>query len=370
MSFSFSSLVRLIVVTGLGVTLLAIGLSKLDPPRPNLRTPAATKYFNVNEYLIKQYDRAPRWIDTETGEVVTSILDDGDVLEAASCAPWVDEKGQHQVVGRWSSRTSTGPMSISTDFGLARYSFPGGQLLDHVSTDIVPVGPPCWFPGKQARVLFVAGDGELYQYAFESDPYVKELEPAAKRDEKPTVLRWRCPKPGEGEVFLSDVTWPEDPRMIGYVIVALREQSRGTNPLRPFTATSLWWLKLDHAGTEIVEVGRLLLPPDPDHPARELDERSPTIGTLPGGKLALAYLSEGEGKKSGWELHVAPIEFEGDHHSPVAHEASGVRLSTECLPSHPSFSADGRWLNAIVESSQTNGRILRLPVTQLFRPSS
>jgi hypothetical protein len=370
MSFSFSSLVRLIVIMGLGAIILAVGLSKLDPPRPNLRKRVATKYYNINDYLIKQRDRSPRWIDADTGQVVSSPLDDGDVLEAASCAPWVDEKGQHQVAGRWSSRTDMGPMSISTDFGLARYSFPSGRLLDHVSTEIIPVGPPCWFPGNRARILFVGGDGDLYQYAFEPDDYAKNLDPDAHRDEKPMPLKWRCPKPGLGKVFLSDVSWPEDPRLIGYVLVALREQSPGTEPLRSFSGTTLWWLKLDLAGTEIVEAGRLLLSDCPDRFDSEVDHRSPTVGTLPGGKPAVAYLVESGKNKPGWELRIAPIEFEGDHRVPIAHKSKSVRLSTECLPSHPSFSADGLWLNAIAESSMTNGRIVRVPVSHLFRPAT
>ncbi len=139
-------------------------------------------------------------------------------------------------------------MSISTDFGLARYSFPDGQVLDHVSTEIVPVGPPCWFPGDRARILFAGGDGELYHFAFEADSLAKELDPEAGRDERPIPLAWRCAKPGLGKVFLSDLTWPEDPRLMGYVVVSLREQAPESEALRSFTGTALWWLKLDLRG--------------------------------------------------------------------------------------------------------------------------
>jgi phosphatidylserine decarboxylase len=368
MSFSFSSLVRLIVIMALSTTMLAIGIAKLDPPRPVWRNRVAARYSNLNEFFMNFTERTPRWLDAESGRVVSSPLDDGDVLEAASCSPWVDEKGQFQVAGRWSSRTSMGPMSVSTDFGLARYSFPAGQLLDHVSTEIVPVGPPCWFPGTRARILFAGGDGELYHYAFEADPFEKGLDPEAKRDARPIPLKWRCPKPGLGKVFLSDLTWPQDPRLIGYVVVALREQSPDSETLRAFTGTSLWWLKLDFAGTEIVEVGRLLLPADDSDPNNTIDSRSPTVGTLPNGKTVLAYLTEGK-RKLGWELRVAPIEFEGDQHIPRARAATGALLSTGCQPAHPSFSADGRWLNAVAESTEPNGRIIRLPLSGLFPAS-
>ena len=132
-------------------------------------------------------DRTPRWLDAETGTVTTFPIEEGDVLEAASCSPWVDEKGRHQVIGRWSSRTKDGPMSMSTDFGLARYMFPSGQLLDHVSTDIVPVGAPSWFPGTRANILFAAGDGNLYKYAFETEAGVRSGEEARAAT---TVPRW------------------------------------------------------------------------------------------------------------------------------------------------------------------------------------
>src|SRR3954468_14182751 len=166
MSFSFSSLIRLLVLLALGATMMAVGISRLDPPKPAWRVRRPAQYSNINEYFLDVRDRTPRWLDVQTGQVKAQALSDGDVLEVASCAPWVDERGRTQVVGRWSSRTKDGPMSMSQDFGLARYTFPGGEMLDHASPEIVRVGPPCWFPGTRARILFVAGDGMLYHYAF------------------------------------------------------------------------------------------------------------------------------------------------------------------------------------------------------------
>jgi hypothetical protein len=365
MSFSFSSLVRLLVVLGLGSTLMAIGLSKLDPPSPEWRTLVAAKYSSLNEYFMKTANRTPRWIEAETGQVVGFPLEDGDVVEAAACSPWVDEKGQHQIAGRWASRTRMGPASISTDFGIARYQIPSGKMLDHVSTEIVPVGPPCWFPGLRARILFAGGDGELYHYAFEPDAQVKQTDPEAGRDLAPARLTWRCPRPGRGEVFMSDVSWPDQPTLEGYVIVALRELSDDAGPRNSYTKTGLWWLKLDLAGTEIVEVGRLLLP-DVDHPdATPGDRRTPAVGTLLDGRLALAYVAD-LGLHRGWELRVAPIEFQGDHHVPAVFEASSVPLATDCQPAPPSFSADGRWLNAIEATPNLGGRIIRIPLDRAF----
>ena len=153
MSFSFSSLIRLIVLLALTATMLAVGLARLDPVRPERRTRCMTRFSNINEYFLDVADRIPRWLDSEDGKIGSHPPEDGDVLEAASCAPWVDEKGHGQVAGRWSSRTRNGSMSVSSDFGLARYTFPGSEMLDHVSTEIVPVGAALLVSGNSSPDL-------------------------------------------------------------------------------------------------------------------------------------------------------------------------------------------------------------------------
>lgn len=368
MSFSFSSLVRLLVIVGLGVTLTAIGIARLDPPRSPLRTRMASKYFHINEYFVDLADRKPHWVDSETGSVFAHSLADGDVLQAASCSPWSDEKGQYQVVGRWSSRTKEGPMSISTDFGLARYSFPGGRMLDQVSTEIVPIAPPCWFPGTRARVLFVAGDGEIYQYAFEPDPLTKQNDPAAGRDPRPAPLAWICPRPGRGKVFVGDPSCPEDPRMRGYVVVTLREQAEENSSARSFTHSSLWWLRLDLEGHEIIEAGRLLDDMPRARDDSSIDYRRPMVGSLPNGHLVIAYQAERPGEST-WDLRIAPIELEGDRGLPLARHSRSLRLSTHCHPSQPSFSADSRWLNSIEEAAGVKGRVTRIPLDKITWPA-
>ena len=147
-------------------------------------------------------------------------------------------------------------------------------------------------------------------------------------------LTWRCPKPGLGKVFLSDLTWPEDPRLSGYVMVALRGPAPDSEIVRSFTRTTLWWLKLDVAGTEIVECrSRFSCPMTRGAQSTYLlDQRCPTIGTLKGGQ-ACSCLSvrKREAEDKVGNLRVSPIEFEGDHHVPKAHEAN-TRAPLERLP--------------------------------------
>ncbi len=361
MSFSFSSLIRLLVLLALGSTMLAVGLSRLDPPGPGWRSRRTPRDFNVNECFLDVTDRTPRWLDSETGRVVSAPLADGDVLEVASSSPWVDEHGHRQVVGRWSSRTKDGPMSMSHDFGLARYTFPGGEKLDQVSTEIVPVGPPCWFPGTRARVLFAAGDGELYRYAFEAEDRQKS---DPERDPRPSPIAWRCPKPGQGEVFLGDLTWPDDPRLGGCVVASLRLQGPDGRGGRVYSRTQLWWLKLNHAGTHIVDAGRLIVP-EPGADDDGYDERSPSLATRSDGRLALAYLHH-RGEIRGWELRVAPVSIDAERHVPSALQSAFRVLAPGCQAAPAAFSPDGRWLTAIVGAHPSVARMKRLATDAAF----
>jgi hypothetical protein len=364
MSFSFTSLVRILVLLALATTTLAIGVSKLDPPRPERRTIHHANYMNVNEYFLGADDHVPRWLDSETGRIGTHATEDGDPFEMASSSPWVDEKGRNQVIGRWSTRTKDGPMAVTKDFGLARYLFPSGELLDHVSTETVPVSPPCWFPGTRARVIFSGGDGKLYHFAFEPEPYMKELDADAKGDLEPRPVIWRCPMPGEGNVFVSELNWPEDPRLAGCLVVSLREQATNSSGARYLTQTRFWWLKLNLAGTEVVDAGRLL--ESDDSSSDRPDLRSPVVGTLADGRLLLAYLIENPAKPT-WSLRVVPIELVGDHQVPKARESESQLIRLKCHPTPTIFSADGRWLNVLVDPENKSYRITRLPTDRFFK---
>lgn len=364
MSFSFSSLLRLIVLMAVGSTILAVGISRLDPPKPGWRARRPANHVSINEYFLDVTDRTPRWLDVDTGRVTAHGPTDGDVLEVASCSPFVDDRGRRQVVGRWSSRTKDGPMSMTKDFGLARYTFPDGEMLEQISTETVPVGPPVWFPGTRARILFAAGDGQLYHYAFEAEHWLRdESEPAKGRDLRPHPLAWGCPKPGDGNVFIGDLAWPDDPRMGGRVVVSLREQEFSMDGARFYTRTQIWWLKLNHAGTEIVDAGRLVTPDRSGAAAGDFDERSPTVGALADGRPVLAYLRQRAGQ-NGWDLRLSPIRIDSDRHVPAAFESSTVPVTGGCQPAHPAFSSDGRWLSAIVGQSTSEGRVSRFKLSE------
>jgi hypothetical protein len=361
MSFSFAWLVRLLVLLAVGSTILAVGISRLDPPRPDWRARRPAGHVSVNEYYLEVTDRMPRWLDVESGEIAAHPLADGDVLEAATCSPWVDERGRRQVVGRWSSRSPNGPSSTSHDFGLARYAFPGGEMLDKVSTEIVPVGPPCWFPGTRAQILFAAGDGVLYRHAFETPTGLKQVADAPEGQPQPRPLAWRCRPPGLGNVYVSDLNWPEDPRLGGRVLVALRVQAVDPRGGRSLSRTQLWWLKLNHAGREIVEAGRLMTPDRTGSGPEEFDERFPAVARLPGGRLVLAYLRQRPGQR-GWELRSAPLRIDDVRHTPTSLESECRVLGDHYQAAPPAFSGDGRWINVISGSASTGHPVARVAV--------
>jgi hypothetical protein len=368
MSFSFSSLVRLLVLLAMGSTMIAVGVARLDPPRPIRRMMKHESHVNISEYYLDVADRTPRWLDVETGRVLPLPMTGGDVLDAASTSPWVDEQGERQVVGRWSRRTLEGTLSTIKDIGLGRYSFPKGEPLDLVSTEIVPVGQPCWFPGTGAKVLFTAGDGLVYRYAFEEEKGADDATPSRPSgDRQPRPVTWRCEKPGVGDVFLSDLSFPSDPRMSGCVVAALREQERVPGQGLRYTRTRLYWLKLNHAGTEVVEAGRLVEPDAGHSHDGEFDERAPSISTLSDGSLALAYLRQHAGRM-GWELRIAPVNFPGDPGVPRVLETSARLLSSTCQPSHPAFSSDGRWLSVVIGLSPSDAQPARIATVDQAEP--
>lgn len=359
MSFSFSSMVRLTVLLAISGTIVAVGVSRLDPPKALKRSRQPVTNFNINDFFLNVADHKPRWLDSETGEMTLAPFFVDDVLEAASSSPWVDESGHHQVVGRWANRTFEGPRTISDEFGLARFSFPDGRVLDRVPTETYPAGPPCWLPGVQARVLFAAGDGQLYRFSFESDfPTTSSEGLREPVDSEPKVLTWACPKPEGCDVFIGDISWPEDPRMGGRLVVSLRVHERDEFGARRFSKTQLWWLKLNHSATRIIEAGPLINHDLKDSLTRSFDERSPTVAALPDGSLGLAYTRQTE-FGLGWSVCLATLSTDTEHRPVPAIESKTRLVVPQSYPAPLAFSSNGKWLNALVgekDSDESIGR--------------
>lgn len=346
--FSITSMIRLMVLMAAGSILLAIGVSRLDPRQPERRSPRAVTAFNLTDYFLDSAGRKSHWLDARAGAMVLPPLPDDAVFEAASCSPWVDAAGHRQAVGRWSERTWSGPSTTCRAFGLARFALDEGRLINQVATDIVPISPPCWFPGTRARVLFPAGDGQLYRFAFESEnPGDPVNDGGATADAAPVPVSWACPCPGFGDVSITQVSWPDDPRLGGRLLATLQPRDSPCGPASRIPGSQLWWLRLDHAATRIIAVGPLLANDPGESTATDGDERSPTVAALPDGTLGLAYAHRAKGE-AGWTVRLAPLGVDADHNPIPADPTAARTLAAGCFPAPLAFSPDGRWLNAMV----------------------
>jgi hypothetical protein len=235
-------------------------------------------------------------------------------------------------------------------------SFPDGRLIDRVATASLPQGLPCWFPGAEARVLFTEADGQLYRHDFEPPPG----QPAAA----PRTLAWLCPKPGGGEVQLSEPFWPADPRFARMIVVILQTVPRpGTHGF--FSPRRPWWLRLNDDGNAIEEAGPLVdLSSMPD----ALEVHAPMVGPAPGGNLVLAAFS-GPGDGS-WDLRITPLTLDASGR-PRPTPGLGATLAGHCQAMFPpAFSNDGRWVSAVQSGDQGRGTILRLDLAARPTPAA
>jgi hypothetical protein len=272
---------------------------------------------------------APFVLDPDTGAIVSGTLPDATHLDLLGFSPWRDADGQFHLIAR--RRASAGANDSADEaFGLSRYAFPSGRLLDHVSVDALPIGAVCWLPDRSDRILFAAADGRLYLHDFNAGP---------------RPLRWQGDPPGGGPVQIQDPCWPAEPRLGGRLLVALtRDADDDSSPRGRGQGPQLWWLRVDPDTATIAAEARVLVPAlaaGGAIPADE-EERLPCVGTAHDGTLMLAYLARSRDASS-WRLRVAPIAAPRPDHAPAVPQSSGRTLAEECVPLALAFAADGRW---------------------------
>src|SRR5262249_28483870 len=153
----------------------------------------------VNGYLVGDETPGCRFLDPETGQYSRMAIPDGDSLLFAQASPWRDGRGRSQVVGRWMGRDRDD--GGARGFGLARYSYPSGEVLDPLPVDVAPASPPAWFPDLSARLIYAGTDGRLYRIAFEDEAGRPTGRGEALR---PVPLSWQCATPGVGRVHVED----------------------------------------------------------------------------------------------------------------------------------------------------------------------
>ncbi|MHC5536834.1 hypothetical protein ACYOEI_01010 [Singulisphaera rosea] len=313
------------------VTILAVLLSRINPPAPSARASATAPLILGPETIPDLTPPKTVVFDPETGKMDPLASRVGMDLSHASGSPWRDERGRTQIVGVLSGLLQGG----ATEPTLVRASLPDGSLLDQLAMEILPAGRPCWFPDRSARILYVDSRSNLARLEFEGRPN--------RRSElRPTPVRWGDDVLGSDGLFRGDLFWPSDPRLKGRILASLSPRST-FGGVAHLERDQIWWLELNPEYTKIVAAGRLTRPNVPDDGLTT--ERCPTIGTDRSGRLLLAYLDRRSSEpRSQWTLKVAPIELEADSGVPSVVTAESRTICKQCVATPPSFSLDNRWL--------------------------
>ena len=329
MKFPILGLIRLAALLGLGLTTTAVGLGRWNSVSTKPQVATAVRYTGLGGRGPGATEGGVTLLDLDSKTLEEVPLGKQEVLDQASASPRRDGRGRVQVVGRW-ARFGSG--FIARDFGLARLTLPDGKILDRVNTEILPVSPPCWFPGDSPRLLFAAGDGALYRYRFADDD-------GLNADPTPRRLAWYPRSPELVDAHIVDPEWPIEPALGGRLVLALST----LNPAKPnrYTPATLWWMQLNSAGTAVADTGRLIRrdPNSDTNPPGE--ERFPTVGRLPGvSSPHLAYLFRPEGQ-AGYRLRIAPLHRDEATGAPYANASEARELSERCGPVAPHFTLDG-----------------------------
>lgn len=194
-----TTLTQLVFRPFLVLTLIALGLGRLAPTSSPRRVvaPACQVLVYYQPWLSWLTPNQMLWLDVETGETTRVPLGGVPVLQAASISPWRDERGRSQVVSFRCQGINKGAIMLE------RASFPDGEVLDSIETEVFPSGSKvCWFPGTDARVLFIGGDKRLYQFAFEFEGDARAGHGRAAREStqraQPLIWKGRDPRSDGG----------------------------------------------------------------------------------------------------------------------------------------------------------------------------
>jgi hypothetical protein len=366
MNLSLTSLVPTLVWLAVAISGIAIGLgrqaSTSTAETPAAHHAAAPRYQGVNGRVFSDREYQPNLIDRSTGEIVRVAVPSEDVLDYPACSPWRDEAGRFEIVCRWMKRSGRDQEHLPQEFGLARFSFPDVGRIDRIMLQVLPVAEPCWVPGAASRIVFIAGDGQLYRHDFDEAAGTRLASGGDGEPARPRRISWQTAMPGTGTVHFRDLIWPAEPRLGGRLIASIWYlANQGEEPR--FVGSQLWWIRLSEDGSAIAAAGRLT-PVEVgawEDAGREVamsseEERLPTVAMTSEGELTIAYLHR-ESEDGLWELRTAPIEVDPATGA-IRVLPDGIRTVTpSCVATAPAFSLDGRAVYGVLDARPGGGGI-------------
>jgi hypothetical protein len=293
--------------------------------------------------------------DRESNRCNVIQLPDDNAWGPLSVSPWSSAEGRMDAVGPCYSLSATSGGQLS--WGLARFRFPEGRLIDKVCLDLLPTGRPCWSPDRPGRIIFAAGDGKLYRLDFPQDDGMDALDSGPLSIETngkgPQPIVFACSPPGVRSLVICDPVWPSDPRLRRLLFATATSQlDHGDRTI--MNVPQIWWLRLDSAGTTIEAAGHMFERPSPGTEATV--RRFPTIGVDRNGAIHLVYLARTRGQRA---LRLEAVEVEVDPTSRRPRISAGSRpvvLDRDAALTPPLIAADGL---SVIGFSSSTGQLVR-----------
>ncbi len=371
MRFSLTSLVRLIGFTALCSSALAIGVSRVIPHTNGERTSGQSRYVGLNGVCFYPPRTRDYLLDTETGKTVEAKLGTTFSVDFACSAPWRQKGGSVPVVGRMILSSGMARERLCDGSGLGVVALETGELLNEFDMEQGPVisGRPCWIPGTSDRIIYPAGDGNLYV----RDLYEDNTEGSAGRAENARTnssrfahpLVWQCERPIEGPFHLSDPILPINPEFGGRMIVTLTP-TRSLGKKQSSHPSELWSLKFDRETLGILEATRLT---EPELANDRVDERLANLTVSSEGQPVIAFLKRTKGEQP-WRLKFATVSIDVKTGRLSTKRADEMELSKDHAVTIPCFSPDGRWIYAISRCSKPSESVTKIALNEAVATGS
>ncbi len=351
---------RVLVILVVASFVAALVVSSLDASRSIAAPLCATKVEAISSASRpdNQQDKTCCYlIDRESSRCDVVPLPINNQWGQLSVSPWCDVEGNTQGVCRSFRSTANGAEQSFS--GLTRLKLPAGEVIDEVKLDLVLTGRVCWVPSHPGRILFAAGDGQLYRHDFpgwNSDPGqpVPDVPPSSD-ETTPSRVAWHCSPPHGGRVYIVDPVWPSHSLLRHLVFATIISQHRKSD--RGYTGLpELLWLLMSDDG-DVVKAAGLLDVPTKNTPGEHIVyRRFPNVELGRDGTIRIAYLERVRGERK-YRLQVVPLEIdpESGHPHVLAHSQPRV-LDEDIAPVSPLFSADGM---SVFTVSRTSGLIVK-----------